>query len=70
MKKYMSVILTLALCLGAFAGCGKKEEAAADRLAQILSRRLLCIIKQTRKEVLLCLIPIFLRSANMLCARG
>ena len=33
MKKYMSVILTLALCLGVFAGCGKKEEAAADRLA-------------------------------------
>ena len=35
MKKYMSVILALALCLGVFAGCGKKEEAAADRLAQI-----------------------------------
>ena len=33
MKKYMSVILALALCLGVFAGCGKKEEAAADRLA-------------------------------------
>ena len=38
MKKYMSVILTLALCLGVFAGCGKKEEAAADRLAQIQSK--------------------------------
>ena len=38
MKKYMSVILALALCLGVFAGCGKKEEAAADRLAQIQSK--------------------------------
>ena len=38
MKKYMSVILALALCLCVFAGCGKKEEAAADRLAQIQSK--------------------------------
>lgn len=38
MKKYISVILALALCLCVFAGCGKKEEAAADRLVQIQSK--------------------------------
>ena len=35
MKKYVSVLLTLCLSLSVLAGCGKKTDASADRLAQI-----------------------------------